>query len=133
VPDAVVHHRYSHTAGRASPLKAWYVERNRLSLVVKCFPGAMLWMSPWNAAARYFWHVRTLVSGRGSAGRFREEGHGGARLVWYVLRAHWALVLGLPRLIRQRRLIQRTARVGARQFRSLVRSHAISPREVAEA
>ena len=30
VPDAMVEHRYSHSAGKASALKAYYVERNRL-------------------------------------------------------------------------------------------------------
>jgi len=30
VPGAVVEHRYSHSAGRASALKAYLVERNRL-------------------------------------------------------------------------------------------------------
>ena len=37
-PGAVVDHRYSHSAGRASPLKAYYVERNRLYTVIKNFP-----------------------------------------------------------------------------------------------
>ena len=40
VPGAVVEHRYSHSAGRASPLKAYYVERNRLYTVIKNFPFA---------------------------------------------------------------------------------------------
>jgi len=39
VPEAVVEHHYSHTAGRASPLKAYYVERNRLWVLAKNFPG----------------------------------------------------------------------------------------------
>ncbi len=38
VPDAVVEHRYSHSAGKASALKAYYVERNRLFLAVKNLP-----------------------------------------------------------------------------------------------
>ena len=42
VPAAVAHHGYSQTAGRASPMKAFYVERNRLFLLVKDFPTAML-------------------------------------------------------------------------------------------
>ena len=42
VPGAVVEHRYSHSAGRASPLKAYYVERNRLYTIVKNFPASML-------------------------------------------------------------------------------------------
>ena len=40
VPQAVVEHHYSHSAGRASPVKAYYVERNRLFVLVKNFPGA---------------------------------------------------------------------------------------------
>src|SRR6202158_4532479 len=42
VPDAVVEHRYSHSAGKASPLKAYYVERNRLFLLIKNFPLRLL-------------------------------------------------------------------------------------------
>ena len=38
VPEAVVEHHYSHSAGGASPLKAYYVERNRLFVLVKNFP-----------------------------------------------------------------------------------------------
>ena len=38
VPGAVVEHRYSHSAGRASPLKAYYVERNRLYTAIKNLP-----------------------------------------------------------------------------------------------
>src|SRR5207302_6137129 len=41
-PQAIVDHAYSSTAGRASSLKAYYVERNRLFLTVKNFPAANL-------------------------------------------------------------------------------------------
>jgi Predicted glycosyltransferases len=37
-PDAVVRHVYSHSSGRASALKAYYVERNRLFVILKRFP-----------------------------------------------------------------------------------------------
>ena len=46
VPQAVVEHHYSHSAGRASPVKAYYVERNRLFVLVKNFPGRMLLAAP---------------------------------------------------------------------------------------
>src|SRR5271165_6177388 len=45
-PGAVVDHAYSHTAGRATPLKAYYVERNRLFLLVKNFPWQELAVAP---------------------------------------------------------------------------------------
>ena len=55
VPEAVVEHHYSHSAGRASPLKAYYVERNRLFVLVKNFPGrhaaGRARSSPWRATS----------------------------------------------------------------------------------
>ena len=37
-PGAVVHHRYSATTSPYSPFKAFHVERNRIWVVVKCYP-----------------------------------------------------------------------------------------------
>ena len=88
VPGAIVEHRYSHSAGRASPLKAYYVERNRLYTIVKNFPARMLWAAPFASVARYFWHVAALASGRGKAAEYRDEGHSAAMLPWLVIRAH---------------------------------------------
>jgi GT2 family glycosyltransferase len=130
-PDAVVEHHYSHSAGRASPLKAYYVERNRLFVLAKNFPGGMLLVAPFATVARYLWHAWFLLQGRGSAARFRAEGHAGPRMLWYVVRAHCALLAGLPRLWRQRRQIRRRARITPRVFRHLVRTHSISARQVA--
>ena len=130
-PDAVVEHHYSHSAGRASPLKAYYVERNRLFVVAKNFPASMLPVVPWFTLARYFWHFWYLLEGRGSAARFRAEGHAGARMLWYVLRAHLALLVHGKRLWRQRRAIRRRARITPRAFKYLAGAHAISARRVA--
>jgi GT2 family glycosyltransferase len=131
VPGAVVEHHYSHSAGRASPLKAYYVERNRLFVLAKNFPGGMLLAAPAVSAARYCWHLRYLVSGSGSAARFRAEGNAGLRMVWYVVKAHAALIVHLPRLWRQRRQIRSRARITPAVFRHLVRTNQISARKVA--
>src|SRR3974377_1742417 len=79
-PDAAFEHHSSQPAGAASPLKAYYVERNRLFVLLKNFPLGMLAAAPWIAALRYFWHAWHLVRGRGAAARFRAEGHATARL-----------------------------------------------------
>lgn len=130
-PRAVVHHHYSHSAGGASPLKAYYVERNRLFLLVKNFPAPLLWRAPLYTAARYFWHFALMFAGRGRAAEFRKNGHGAARLFFYVLRAHCALLLAMPRLWRERRKIRKSARIGSDEFVRLVGAHAIGPRQVA--
>lgn len=132
VPDAVVEHHYSHSAGGASPVKAYYVERNRLFVLAKNFPARMLWAAPFASLARYFWHAWYILQGRGSAARFRAEGNAGPRMAWYVLRAHAALLGNLGRLLRQRREIRARARITPAIFRHLVACHSISARRLAQ-
>ena len=93
-----------------SPLKAYYVERNRLFVAAKNFPASRLALVPWIALARYFWHVVALAGGRGAAGRYWQEGHGGWPLAWRVLRAHFALLRHAGSLWKKRRRIRRSAR-----------------------
>lgn len=132
VSGAVVEHHYSHSAGRASKVKAYYVERNRLFVVVKNFPGRMLVAAPLVSLARYLWHVWYILQGRGSAARFRAEGNAGLRMIWYVLRAHLAVLASAGRLWKQRREIQGNARITPEVFQRLIASHSISARKVAE-
>ena len=132
VPGAVVDHHYSHSAGRASRLKAYYVERNRLFVLAKNFPARMLVRAPFVAMARYAWHVRFMLHGRGAAARFRREGAAAWRLPFYVLRAHAELLLYTTALWRRRRQIRGSARLSARTYARLLRSHSISARRVAE-
>jgi len=131
VPEAVVTHRYSHTAGRASPLKAYLVERNRLFVIAKNFPAPALLRAPFAALARYAWHLLFLPRGRGAAAQFRRDGGSGWRLPWYVLRSHFALLAHGRRIWKQRREIRRKARLSSADFQRLLQLHSISPREVA--
>jgi GT2 family glycosyltransferase len=130
-PEAVVEHRYSQTAGGASPLKAYYVERNRLFLVAKNFPASRLVLTPLYALARYFWHALSMLGGRGSAARFRRENRKPLELLFIVLRAHCALLFHARSLWRKRREIQARARISTQEFRRLLDIHSISPRQVA--
>jgi GT2 family glycosyltransferase len=130
--DAVVEHHYSHSAGRASPLKAYYVERNRLFVMAKNFPAGMLLRAPFVTLSRYVWHAIWLLRGRGSAARFRQEGNSALAMVFIVMRAHFQLLRHGGSLWRKRQQIRRLARISPSDFRRLLRSHAISARQVAE-
>ncbi len=130
VPEAAVEHRYSHSAGRASPLKAYYVERNRLFLAIKNFPIGMLVRAPFVSVARYFWHFVSMSRGRGHAAEFRRE-HSGLRLAALVIRAHFSAILHWRSLWRKRKEIRRRARLDAPEFIRLLRRHEISVREIA--
>lgn len=128
VPEAQVEHLYSQSAGRASALKAYYVERNRLFVIFKNFPVADLALVPFYAIARYFWHFVYALGGWGKAAEFGREGSV-LRLPWIVIRAHVELLARWRVVWRERRSIKR--RLTARQFRRLMRRYAIGPREVA--
>ena len=80
VPEAIVEHRYSHSAGKASALKAYYVERNRLFLLVKNFPWPDLALALFYSLARYFWHIVFAMAGRGKAAEFRSEGNSARKI-----------------------------------------------------
>ena len=64
-------------------------------------------------------------------GAGRAEGNAGIKMMWYVVRAHAALLANAGRLWRQRREIRSRARITPRIFRHLVLSHSISARRVA--
>jgi len=130
VPGAVVEHRYSHSAGRASLLKAYFVERNRLYTIVKNFPAGMLWAASFASMTRYLWHLAALFSGRGKTGEFRQSGSG-TLLPFLVIRAHFAALFQLPKLIAARRRIRSNRRITPGEFESLLRRHSITLRQVA--
>jgi len=130
VPGAVVEHRYSHSAGRASTLKAFFVERNRLYTIVKNFPAGMLWVAPFVSIARYFWHVAALFSRRGRTGEFRQSSSA-ALLPFLVIRAHFVALFQLPKLLAARRRIRTGRRITPVEFKSLLQRHSITVRQVA--
>jgi GT2 family glycosyltransferase len=131
VPGAIVEHRYSHSAGSASLLKAYYVERNRLYTILKNFPVRLLWRAPWAAAARYFWHAIGIPAQRGKAAEFRGQGRSAFWLPWLVFRAHAAALVRLPRLLKQRRRILRSRQIPIGKFVESMERHGIPVREVA--
>jgi GT2 family glycosyltransferase len=132
VADAVVEHRYSHSAGRASALKAYYVERNRLWVVVKNFPLSWLFRAPFVTFARYVWHVLFLMQGRGKAAQFSDgAGGGGVQLAWLAIKAHVAALSAMPALLAKRRLIHNRARVDRATFVQTLRRHSIGVKQVA--
>jgi GT2 family glycosyltransferase len=132
VPGAVVEHRYSHSAGRASTLKAYLVERNRIFTVFKNFPLRM-WPSASIAAhLRYWWHAVSMFRGRGKAAEFRDQGNAVWKLPLYVAHAHFAAFASFRRLWSEHRRIRASRRISIAEFRALLSQHSISVRKVAE-
>jgi GT2 family glycosyltransferase len=131
VPEAVVEHRYSASAGRASALKAYYVERNRLYTVIKNFPLGMLLWAPFASLVRYAWHMVALAAGQGKTGEYRAGGHDTLLLPFLVFRAHVVTLLRLPRLLKERHQLIAARKISVAEFLALAARHSISLRRVA--
>lgn len=131
VPSAIVFHDYSSSAGRASPAKAFYVERNRIYTVIKNFPVWIWPLVPLFALYRYGMHAGALLSGRGLAAEFQQGGEKWWKLVIIVLSANWQALGKLPALLAKRRRAGESAALSGWAFWRLLRSQSISSREVA--
>jgi GT2 family glycosyltransferase len=101
VPDAVVRHAGSATLGRTSAMSVFYGQRNLEWVYAKNTPGYLLAMT-------LPLHVVYLAA---ACVYFTWAGRLGA-----FVRAKWAALRGLPRMLAKRRQIQRRRRVGARQI-----------------
>jgi GT2 family glycosyltransferase len=130
-PDAVVYHRYSYSAGRASPAKAYYVERNRIFTVIKNFP-VWIWPAvPAFSLLRYAMHLWGLWTGRGLAAEFAGGEQKWWRLAIIALRANAAALAAFPRLLARRRLPRSLRRASGPEFWRLLRRHSITARDLA--
>jgi hypothetical protein len=126
----MVDHYYSATAGAVSPFKAYYVERNRLYVLVKDFPAALALRAPGFTMARYFWHLMSVFEGQGAAARYSGR-HGVVDLAFIAARAHCATLFRLRKLWRKRREVRGKAKLTPVEFRRLLEQHWITPRQVA--
>lgn len=96
-PQAVVYHKLSATG--AGVVNSFYDGRNFIYLIVKDYPWSLL-RRHWRAVLRAQWRITrdALRAWRGAAARAR-------------LRGQLAGLLGIPRMLRARRAVQRTRRV----------------------
>jgi len=131
VPDAVVEHRYSHSAGRVSQLKAYYVERNRIFVAMKNFPLRMLLFLPLRGTSRYLEHLRAAFAGSGKSAEFRKESGGVGTMIGIAVRAHLAVLRAASRIWRQRGVIRKTARLSPVEFARLLAIHSTTASEIA--
>lgn len=129
-PAAVVQHRYSGSAGAYSTFKAFHVERNRIWVVVKNFPPALIAASvPWTLA-RYLVQAYGALRGRGAAGRLA-DGVSAWTLAGVVARAWAAALARLPEMWRRRRRVQALRRVPRRALGRWLAGHRLGLRELA--
>ncbi len=96
---AIVYHRYSKSAGAYSKKKFFYVERNRLFILLKYFPVYLIVLSFFYTLKRYFFHTLAYFRGKGSTGSY---GGSFLSLTGIVLRAYLSGVLNSGEMLDKR-------------------------------
>jgi GT2 family glycosyltransferase len=130
VPAAVVYHKFSASGESFSAFKALHVERNRLWLAVKNLPLPLLIVSPGFTLLRYVWQAYGALAGQGASGRFTAH-HSRGALVGILWRAYMQAIAGLPRVLKQRRVIQSRRTVTTGQVWRWLRQYGVSARQMA--
>jgi GT2 family glycosyltransferase len=129
-PQAIAYHHYSRSVGAYSSLKAFYVERNRVLVLLKLFPVALILVSPVYTAVRLALQTWGALSGRGAAGRLAREATL-FRLAGIVLRAYGSALAALGDIVRERWRQQGRRRLGTLGFLRLLGDFHLGAREAA--
>jgi GT2 family glycosyltransferase len=129
VPGAVVYHKYSATTEPYSPLKAYLVERNRIWVVLKCFPLKMVLISPFHTLLRYIMQGYGALTGKGAGGRLMES-TSVFKTLGILMKAYITALCGLGGILRKRREIMKLKRIENREFRAWSRRFGVGVKEV---
>jgi GT2 family glycosyltransferase len=129
VPKAVLYHKNSGTTGSYSPLKAFYVERNRFWVTIKYFPLPLLYLSFFFTLYRFAFQTYGALTHKGAAGKFTGI-YSPFRLVAVLLRAYGSGFLYLPRMWRKRREMASLRKVTFGEMFQWFKRFGISAKEI---
>ena len=130
VPRAIIYHKNSGTAGQYSPVKAFYVERNRFWVTLKYFPAPLLVLSVFFTAYRFLFQAYGALAHKGAAGKFTRL-YSPWDLVIILLKAYLSGFLYIPRMWGKRRKLTVFRKVTYGEIYLWFKRFGISAREIA--
>jgi GT2 family glycosyltransferase len=129
MPRAVVRHHRGATLGQTSVRRVRLIERNRVLLAAKLFPGSLLWKNPFYYLARLTAGARASALGLGEAGRYQTLAQR-LKLAWALLSGDLQALAMLPRMMRKRAQVSKISKLTPGQVEELLRRYRISLREL---
>lgn len=130
VPEAIVYHKYSATTEPYSALKAYLVERNRIWVVMKCFPAGLAFASIFSTLLRYLMQGYGIVTGKGAGSRLVRSGPG-AGSAGILVRAYVSAFGNAGKMLGKRKRISKTRRVSIGEVVSWFTKFGIGVKELA--
>lgn len=131
MPQAVVRHHRGATLGLASTTRLRLIERNRVLLAAKLFPGTLLWLNGAYYLARLLASAMAALRNRGEMSRFSTPTEK-LRAAWAVMTGDLQAIRMLPLTWRKRRALRPLRRLTPSQITSLLKRHRISLKELSE-
>ncbi len=126
-PGSVVYHQYSFSTGLYSDIKAYYVERNRVHILLKYFPLSLIGKSLYYTIKRVIFHNISAITGKGNTAGYLRNGSI-FRLYLLMLMAYGDVLLNLPSIINKRKELSNL--IDIKRMNELVKKYSISAREI---
>ncbi|MFC1850493.1 glycosyltransferase family 2 protein [candidate division CSSED10-310 bacterium] len=128
-PKALVYHRYSATAQPYSPQKFFFVERNRIWILIKFFPLDTILKSPFHTLTRYFMHFYALLKGEGVGGKFIQE-YSGLHLIKVFFSVYCSAAKGVFRMMQKRKKWAQKRTVDSTEIKRWLKQFRVTVRDV---
>ena len=129
-PDAVVRHHRGATLGKDSARRLELIERNRVLLALKLFPGSLLFLNPLYFAIRLAAGLSAASREAGDTAHF-PGWRGKWTMARSLVRGDWQALRMAPRILRKRAALAAIRRLSPGEVRRLLWAHRLSLREVA--
>lgn len=130
VPYAVVYHRQSASTGKSSMQKLFWIERNRVWVMLKFFPASKILASPWHTLRRLLGSAKLAHDGKGLAGELLRN-NSMLHLGKTIALAWLAAIQGFPKMLVRRRRLARHRKINTRQISKLLEKFRASVDEMA--
>lgn len=131
MPEAVVRHHRGSTLGVISTTRLRLIERNRVLLAAKLFPGTLLWRNGAYYLARLLAGAMAALRNRGEMRRFSTPTEK-LRAALAVLTGDLEAIRMLPKTWRKRKALRPIRRLTSSQITALLKRHQISLKELSE-
>ena len=128
-PNAVVYHKHSETTKLYSPLKAFYVNRNRHFVIIKNYSLFLLPKAVFYLFYRYFYSIKSIKKNKGSSARLVEKS-GFSKTIKIVFKGWIDIVKYFPKMLKKRFYIQKNKKVSNEEIKKIVKKYEVDLKEV---
>ena len=126
-PRAIVYHRYSGTSGAQSgysPMKLFYVERNRIWILLRYYPWRLILASPFTSFWRYSYQAYQVLFSKGKG-----PGLAAGSAISALVKALFQALASLPVQMKWRKK-WRSSQNNRRAFDKMIAENAISWKDI---